>query len=68
MSSITPQLLAEIPLFSHMDEQEPTELRSLMMERIYQPEQVAMRAGDLRATFQIICRSVNDTASGSRRN
>src|SRR5438552_10639289 len=54
MSTITPRLLAEIPLFSNMDEEEITELRSIMTERIYQPCQDCMKAGDQAATFQII--------------
>lgn len=54
MSIVTPQLLAEIPLFSNMDDEERGELRSIMTERVYQPGQVCMRAGDPGTTFQII--------------
>lgn len=54
MSTITPQLLAEIPLFSNMDNDEISELRSIMTERIYQSGQLCMKAGDPGTTFQII--------------
>ena len=36
MSSVTTQRLAEIPLFSNMDDEERRELRSLLTERIFQ--------------------------------
>ena len=66
MGIITPQLLAEIPLFSNMDDDEISELRSIMTERIYQPGQLCMKEGDLNATFQVIERGeveiwLNDT-------
>jgi CRP/FNR family cyclic AMP-dependent transcriptional regulator len=51
---ITTQVLAEIPLFSTMDEDERGELRSLMTERLFQPGQVIMKAGEPEGTFQII--------------
>lgn len=54
MGTITPQLLAEIPLFSNMDNDEISELRSIMTERIYQSGQLCMKAGDPGTTFQII--------------
>ena len=54
MSNITPQLLVEIPLFSNMDAEELAELRSIMTERIFQPGQVCMNAGEPGNTFQII--------------
>ena len=54
MGTITPQLLAEIPLFSNMDNDEISELRSIMTERIYQSGQICMKAGDPGTTFQII--------------
>jgi len=54
MSSVTSQRLAEIPLFSHMDDEERSELRSLMTERIFQPGQVVMKAGEEGSSFQII--------------
>lgn len=50
MSIVTSGLLAEIPLFSNMDE-ERSELRSLMTERIFQPGQVVMKAGEPGGTF-----------------
>src|SRR5437016_3001636 len=53
MSSVT-QHLAEIPLFSHMDDEERSELHSLMTERIFQPGQVVMKAGEEGSSFQII--------------
>lgn len=54
MTSVTTQRLAEIPLFSHMDDEERSELRSLMTERIFQAGQVTMKAGDEGSSFQII--------------
>src|SRR5947208_7784476 len=54
MSSVTTQRLAEIPLFSHMDDEERSELRSLMSERLFQAGQVIMRAGEEGSSFQII--------------
>jgi CRP/FNR family transcriptional regulator, cyclic AMP receptor protein len=54
MSTVTTQRLAEIPLFSHMDDEELTELHSLMSERIFQPGQVVMKEGEQGSTFQII--------------
>ena len=54
MGIVTPRLLAEIPLFSNMDEEEIGELHSIMTERIYQPGQICMKAGDPGTTFQII--------------
>ena len=54
MSSVTTQRLAEIPLFSNMDDEERRELRSLMTERIFQPGQVVMKAGEEGSSFQII--------------
>jgi uncharacterized membrane protein len=54
MSIVTPQLLAEIPLFSNMDREELGELRSIMTERIYQPGQICMKAGEQGTTFQVI--------------
>ena len=54
MSSVTTQRLAEIPLFSHMDDEERSELRSLMTERLFQPGQVVMKAGEEGFSFQII--------------
>ncbi len=54
MSIVTPRLLAEIPLFSNMDEEEIAELRSIMTEHVYQPGQICMKVGDQGTTFQII--------------
>lgn len=54
MSIVTPKLLAEIPLFSTMDDEERSELRSLMTERIFEPCQVVMKAGELGNAFYII--------------
>lgn len=48
------QLLAEIPLFSHMDEEEHQELHALMTERSFQSGQTLMRAGEPGGAFQII--------------
>src|SRR5437764_10120080 len=54
MSHVTTQRLAEIPLFSHMDDEERSELRSLMTERLFQPGQVVMKAGEEGSSFQVI--------------
>ncbi|HEY4387152.1 MAG TPA: DUF1003 domain-containing protein, partial [Ktedonobacteraceae bacterium] len=54
MSIVTTQLLAEIPLFSAMDEEARGELRSLMAERQFQPGQVVMRAGEPEEAFHVI--------------
>ncbi len=54
MGVITTQLLAEIPLFSNMDDEERGELHSLMTERIFQPGQAVMKEGDQGSTFHII--------------
>src|SRR5947209_6044931 len=54
MSRVTTQRLAEIPLFSHMDDEERSEIRSLMTERLFQPGQLVMKAGEEGSSFQII--------------
>ncbi len=54
MSLVTTKLLAEIPLFSNMDDNERAEVRSIMTERVFQPGQQVMRAGDLGCAFSII--------------
>ncbi|MDQ2713976.1 MAG: DUF1003 domain-containing protein [Chloroflexota bacterium] len=54
MSIVTPQLLAGIPLFSNMDDEERRELHALMTERIFQPGQVVMKAGDPGTSFNIV--------------
>jgi CRP/FNR family transcriptional regulator, cyclic AMP receptor protein len=54
MRLVTTQLLAQVPLFVNLDEEELKELRSLMTERIFQPGQSIMRAGEPGTAFQII--------------
>src|SRR5216683_5837871 len=54
MSTNTTQLLAEIPLFSTMDDEERRQLRAIMRERSFQPGQVVMAANDPEASFFII--------------
>lgn len=54
MSTNTAQLLAEIPLFSTMDDEERGQIRAIMRERSYQPGQVVMSASDPEASFLII--------------
>jgi CRP/FNR family cyclic AMP-dependent transcriptional regulator len=54
MSTKTAQLLAEIPLFSTMDDEERGQIRAIMRERSYQPGQVVMSASDPEASFLII--------------
>jgi CRP/FNR family transcriptional regulator, cyclic AMP receptor protein len=54
MSTDTAQLLAEIPLFSTMDDEGRKQLRAIMKERIFQPGQVVMAASDPEASFFII--------------
>jgi CRP/FNR family cyclic AMP-dependent transcriptional regulator len=54
MSTNTTQLLAEIPLFSTMDDEERRQLHAIMRERSYQPGQVVMAASDQEASFLII--------------
>ena len=49
MSTDTTQLLAEIPLFSTMDDEERRLLRAIMKERSFQPGQVVMATGDAEA-------------------
>jgi CRP/FNR family cyclic AMP-dependent transcriptional regulator len=53
-SIVASQVLAEIPLFSHMDEEEHQELHALMTERSFQSGQALMRAGEPGGAFQII--------------
>lgn len=52
--SVTSQVLAAIPLFSHMDEEEHRELHALMTERSFRSGQTLMRAGEPGGAFQII--------------
>lgn len=54
MSLVTTKLLAGIPLFSNMDDNERAEVRSIMTERIYQPGQQVMKAGEPGCAFNII--------------
>lgn len=54
MDHATVRLLAEIPLFSNMDDDERSEIYSLMTERIFHAGQVIMRAGEPGNAFQII--------------
>ena len=54
MSTNTAQLLAEIPLFATMDDEERSQLRAIMKERRFQPGQVVMAVSDPEASFFII--------------
>jgi signal-transduction protein with cAMP-binding, CBS, and nucleotidyltransferase domain len=54
LRSVTAQLLAEIPLFSALDEQERGELSFLMVERLFQPGEVVMQAGEPEGAFHMI--------------
>ena len=54
MSTNTTQLLAEISLFSTMDDEERRQLRAIMRERSFQPGQVVIAASDPEASFLII--------------
>ncbi|GAC1397972.1 MAG: hypothetical protein NVSMB49_04770 [Ktedonobacteraceae bacterium] len=54
MSVVTTKLLAEIPLFSNMDDEERAEIRSIMTERVFQPGQQVMKAGEPGCAFNII--------------
>ncbi len=54
MSINTTQLLAEIPLFSTMDDEERRQLRAIMKERSFQPGQVVMAASDPEASFFLV--------------
>jgi CRP/FNR family cyclic AMP-dependent transcriptional regulator len=54
MSLVTSRLLAEIPLFSKLDEDERAELHSIMAERIFQPGQHMLAEGENGAAFYVI--------------
>jgi uncharacterized membrane protein len=54
MARTTIQELQQIPLFSNMDEEELQELLSIMTERIFQPGQLAVQAGEPESAFHII--------------
>ncbi len=45
MGTDTTQLLAEIPLFSTMDDEERRQLRAIMRERSFQPGQLEASGG-----------------------
>lgn len=54
MNPIHARLLADIPLFSNMDDEERGELCTLLTERIFQPNQAIMRENEQGGTLQII--------------
>jgi CRP/FNR family transcriptional regulator, cyclic AMP receptor protein len=54
MSTNTAQLLAEIPLFSTMDDEERKQLRAIMRERSFLPGQIVMAASDPEASILLI--------------
>ncbi len=54
MGLVTTKLLAEIPLFSNMDDNERAEVHSIMTERVYKPGERVMTAGDPACTFNVI--------------
>src|SRR6266516_2173126 len=54
MSTNTTQLLAEIPLFATMDDEERKQFHAIMKERSFQTGQVVMAASDPEASFFII--------------
>ncbi len=54
MITDTAQLLAEIPLFSTMDDEERRQLRAIMRERTFRPGEVVMAANDPEASFFIV--------------
>lgn len=54
MTTTTTKALAEIPLFSNMDNDERHELHSLMTERTFQKGQIIMKAGEPGNAFQIV--------------
>ncbi len=54
MSLVNTQTLAEISLFSTMDEEERAGLRAVMTERIFKPGQTIMTEGDEGSSFYII--------------
>ncbi len=54
MTIVTSRLLAEIPLFSSMDDEEREALRTLMTERVFEPGEIIMKPDDLNTTLQII--------------
>ena len=64
MSIVTTELLKEIPLFSNMDDEERSELRNLMTERIFQPGQVCMKEGEQGIQDFCACRFSTATPEG----
>lgn len=54
MGTINPQTLEQIPLFSNMDEQERSEVLSIMTERFFSSGQTVMQAGEEATAFYII--------------
>src|SRR2546430_3371406 len=54
MGLVTSQLLAEIPLFSKMGDEERAELHSIMAERTFQPGQHVVKEGESGAAFYIV--------------
>src|SRR5947209_19274295 len=54
MITDTVQLLAEIPLFSTMDDEERRQLRAIMRERTFRPGEVVMAANDPEASFFMV--------------
>jgi hypothetical protein len=54
MSTNTAQILAEIPLFSTMDDEERRQLRAIIRERSFQPGQVVMAASDAEALHSLM--------------
>ncbi len=54
MTLVTPHLLAEIPLFSSMNDEEREAIHALMTERVFQPGELIMKPDEVGTTFQII--------------
>src|SRR5689334_16680741 len=54
MSLVTSRLLAEIPLFSNLDEEERAELHSIMTERTFHPGQHVVKEGEDGAAFYVV--------------
>jgi CRP-like cAMP-binding protein len=67
MSTNTAQLLAEIPLFATMDDEERKQLRAIMKERSFQPGQVVMAASDPEASFFIVEQGERDLQTSCTR-
>ncbi len=54
MALVTTRLLAEIPLFSNMNDEDREVLRALMTERTFQPGEAIMKPDEQSATFHVI--------------